>query len=495
MCPSRGRCCLPAFLFLLLVPLARAAPTNADLLDYLGGTATGQTLTTVAYTLTMAANETAVLVSCSFDGKASEVGWVGWGSGTAMTDSDIIVLWPTDSSGSRTWTLSHRTASTTQMPTLVGDPNVDDVSASADGNFRVVASLSSSSGDDSPAVVTFERPLSLPDGFEGGSNYQLSAEINQEVIFAYGDKNPGDSAQDTDFTQHSLDTMGASYIDLSASFTADTEAIDAPLTPVKGSLSGGGGSSASSGGGGPSATGGDGSHSSAGGASATGGSEGDGEETVAATKTGSAAGSVGTRSSSSSSSSASSSSSSGFSYSTVILIHGLCAGSAWAIFSPMAVLFARYGRGQPGTTLTQMPWHFQVQGWLVSPLTFIAGGLALWAVSLKTSTKSETYAHKTIGFAFIGALIVQDLVGWIKHMQGRPQPGQPRSLLGWLHIVLGVTLTVVGFYQVHLGIVRYGASSDLVTYGLYGQVLFPPVYLFLPCLPLNLCAVLPASSP
>ncbi|BGP12715.1 hypothetical protein JCM10213v2_000632 [Rhodosporidiobolus nylandii] len=382
----------------------------------------------------MAANETAVLVSCSFDGKASEVGWVGWGSGTAMTDSDIIVLWPTDSSGSRTWTLSHRTASTTQMPTLVGDPNVDDVSASADGNFRVVASLSSSSGDDSPAVVTFERPLSLPDGFEGGSNYQLSAEINQEVIFAYGDKNPGDSAQDTDFTQHSLDTMGASYIDLSASFTADTEAIDAPLTPVKGSLSGGGGSSASSGGGGPSATGGDGSHSSAGGASATGGSEGDGEETVAATKTGSAAG---------------------------------------AIFSPMAVLFARYGRGQPGTTLTQMPWHFQVQGWLVSPLTFIAGGLALWAVSLKTSTKSETYAHKTIGFAFIGALIVQDLVGWIKHMQGRPQPGQPRSLLGWLHIVLGVTLTVVGFYQVHLGIVRYGASSDLVTYGLYGQCCRP----------------------
>ncbi|GAA5850254.1 hypothetical protein JCM8547_001062 [Rhodosporidiobolus lusitaniae] len=480
MCPSRGRFVsaffslplrLLVFLLALALPPTQAAVSASDLLTYVGGTGTGQTLTTTAYSLTMVANDTGVVVSLSYEGgKAGEVGWLGWGTGTAMTDSDIIVLWPTLSSSSLAWTLSHRTASSTVMPTIVDSANADDPSASSDGNFRVVASLSSSSEDDSPAVVTFERLLSLPEGYEGGENYQLEAAVNQEIIYAYGDTNPGDAAQDADFEQHSLDMMGATYMDLSASFTADTAAIDAPLTPVKDS----GGSSSSSG---SSSTGSSSSGSSGTSGSSTGSSEDDGTAAATGTASAGSTGSTGSSSSSSSSSgssssgssSSSSSSSSKFSYSTVVLIHGCCAGAAWGFLAPLGVLFARYGRGPPGTTLFRFPWHFGMQTWIVSPLTFGAGLLALWAVSLKTTTTSETYAHKTIGFAFIGALVVQDLLGFIKRLQAHG-PGQPRSLVGWLHIILGVSLILVGFYQVYLGIQRYGSASDLVVYGLYACI-------------------------
>lgn len=102
MCPSRGRTATRlrssscALLLFLIAPLPQqqqklvaAAPTNADLIAYLGGTATGQSLVTVAYTLTVLANETSAIVSLKFDGKVGEVGWLGWGAGTAMTDACV----------------------------------------------------------------------------------------------------------------------------------------------------------------------------------------------------------------------------------------------------------------------------------------------------------------------------------------------------------------------------------------------------------------------
>lgn len=90
--------------------------------------------------------------------------------------SDILVFWP-NSDGS--WTISHRTAATTVMPTLVGTANKDSLTDSS-GSVRVVASLSSKSQTDSPAVVTFVRPLQMPATYKGkGEYYQLKKAINQ----------------------------------------------------------------------------------------------------------------------------------------------------------------------------------------------------------------------------------------------------------------------------------------------------------------------------
>ncbi|GAA5887712.1 hypothetical protein JCM6882_001505 [Rhodosporidiobolus microsporus] len=500
MAPSRGRShhrhllhppfppLLPLLLLsllLLALPSTHAAPSTADLLTYLGGSATGQSFTIPAgYTLTVAANEEKVLISASFDGKkASEVGWVGFGVGSAMTDADIVVCWPTVDGETLTWTLSHRTATSTVMPTLVGSANADDPSSDSTGALKIVAELSSAGGDETPAVVTWERALAMEEGYEGGENYQLEARINQQFIYAYGEDNPGDAAQDTDFKQHSLDAMGGAYVDLSASFTADTAAIDPPLTPLDESESGGGGDdeeamttadgTGGAGGSSKTETGSGGGATGTGTATATSGGEetgaGGGGSTATGTGTKTAGGSTATGGSSSTGGTGGTSGAGGtFSYSTVILIHGVCAGACWGFLAPMGVLFARYGRGPPGTTLTKFPWHFTMQGWVVTPLTFIAGGLALWAVSLKSSTSSEPFAHKTLGFIFLGGLALQDLLGLLKHFVKTPGASPQRGLLGWCHIMLGVTLIAVGFVQVKLGIERYGAD-DVVLYGLYGR--------------------------
>jgi hypothetical protein len=95
MCPSRGsaarRLIVLLSTLLLLASPVFAAVSASNLLTYLGGSATGQTLNTAAYTLTMAANASSVLVSCAYKGKVSELGWMGFGTGSAMNDACVIV--------------------------------------------------------------------------------------------------------------------------------------------------------------------------------------------------------------------------------------------------------------------------------------------------------------------------------------------------------------------------------------------------------------------
>ena len=134
------------------------------------------------------------------------------------------------------------------------------------------------------------------------------------------------------------DSLMNRYVDLSLEFTADTSAVDAPVTPVKGDSSdlpsGSDGNSDSS----KSQDGVSSKTESAGGSTATGSeasaskSESRGESTATG---GSSAGDTTPTGSSStgssdSSSSASSSSTEGLlSYAIVIKIHAICAASAW----------------------------------------------------------------------------------------------------------------------------------------------------------------------
>ncbi|GAA5958319.1 hypothetical protein JCM8115_004052 [Rhodotorula mucilaginosa] len=476
MCPSRGRSASTlrkasscALLLLSLHKLAVvAAPTNADLISYLGGTVTGQSLATVAYTLTVLANETSAVVSLKFDGEVGEVGWLGWGAGTAMTDADIVICWP-NSDGS--WTLSHRTAPSTVLPTLVGPANSKDPSVDSSGSLRIVPSLSSKSAGEAPAVVTWERPLKLPTGYKGkGSAFQLQRAINQPMIYANGPKNPGKAAQDADLAQHALDAMGGTYLDLSAAFTEKTAPIEPPLVPMKGGSASSAGAPTSP----QSIATGSASTKTASGAAAAPSGSGEGPTQATSAAPGGATPSGGA---------APSATENGLlSYSNLILIHAMCAGVAWTILAPCGVLCARYARGPPGTTLTRFPWHFDVQGYLTTPATLAALGAVLMAVQAKGGDGGGTFAHKTIGFVFVGVLIVQDLLGLWSHLNYHaPGPGRtppPRAAGSWIHIFLGVSLIVTGYYQVFLGMERYGVSEELVTYGYYGSIgLFALAYL------------------
>ncbi|GAA5926351.1 hypothetical protein JCM3775_000992 [Rhodotorula graminis] len=480
--------------------LASAAVSSSDLVDYLGGTATGQSLATVAYQLTVVANETAVLVSLSVDKEMGEVGWLGVGRGTAMTDADILILWP---NGDSTWTLSHRTASSTVMPVLVGSASTDDPSSDSSGQVRVVPSLSSADKADKPCVVTFERLLALDDGDKyGGKVAGLENKANQPFIYAYGDTNPGDSAQDTDLKQHALSAMGGTYVDLSANFAAETAPIDPPLSPVEVDESGSSGGSASSSTKGTtasvSASQGSGSASGTVGAGAA---DETGTAATAAATGGAGEGSSGgslTSSGASTSDSATSSSSSP-SYKTLITVHGVCAAAAWAFFAPLGALYARLGRGPMGRVL--FPLHFKQQGFVTTPLTLTAVVLALWAVKVKGGG-GLSYPHKTVGFCLVGLLVAQDLLGLWAHLsrsaalRGSSGPTPPRTIQGYLHIVLGVTLVCTGFYQVHLGLERYGVSDKVLLNAFYGAAaLFALVYFGSAAIAVVQRLLTPSSSP
>ncbi|GAA5923165.1 uncharacterized protein JCM15063_003557 [Sporobolomyces koalae] len=405
-----------------------AAPSKQDMIEYLGGKATGQTLTTVPYTLTVLANETDVLVSCEIDHKMSEVGWIGFGVGSTMSDADIVILWPNSDS---TWTLSHRRATTTALPLLLGKA-ISPPQRDSTGLLSIVTSLSSSSSSDSPTIVTFSRPLNPDDeGYTTAEKFVLERKINQGVIFAVGDDNPGSDKQDSDLKQHSLDSMGGAYIDLSVEFTADTQAIDAPITPVKGDsapISSGG-----SGSGGTSTTTSGGVSGAATYSVTSSKSSGAGATDTAKSRESTAAGA----SSPSGTVPSSTNATGNFTYATVIKIHAACAALAWLFLAPVGVLYARLGRGPPGTTFFQFPWHFAQQTWVTTPLTLFAVGLAYYATTLKaSSTLSGSSAHRTLGFTLAVMLVVQVFLGWWTHESHGRGP-QPRALKAWLHIILG----------------------------------------------------------
>jgi len=84
-------------------------------------------------------------------------------------------------------------------------------------------------------------------------------------------------------------------------------------------------------------------------------------------------------------------------------------------FAPLDVLYARFGRGPPGTTIFKFPWHFfqcalshlfsrsylwlicrdeHRQTWITFPLTAGAVALAYYATTLKSASSTSTYAHK-----------------------------------------------------------------------------------------------------
>lgn len=92
-CRTRATTLPCALAWLAISPRARvqaAAVSADDLLAFAGSDATGQVLTTAAYSLTMIANSTSCLISLSSETTQGELGWLGFGVGTQMAGADIV---------------------------------------------------------------------------------------------------------------------------------------------------------------------------------------------------------------------------------------------------------------------------------------------------------------------------------------------------------------------------------------------------------------------
>ncbi|BGP28819.1 hypothetical protein JCM10296v2_000555 [Rhodotorula toruloides] len=222
-----------------------------------------------------------------------------------------------------------------------------------------------------------------------------------------------------------LQTSAVLYVDLSAAFSAMSAAIEAPLSPVKGGSSSGGSSAV-------------GGTSAATPTAGTASGFSSGAEATAAATDGATGGTGSTTGAASPLPSIDPTTSSGsttdtlggtaWTYAAVIKMHGICAGVTWAVLAPLGVLFARYARGPPGTTLTRLPWHFYMQGPVIAPLTLVAVGLALWAVSLKGGSDETIYAHKAVGFGMAAGVVLQDLLGLWTHLSHAPRDTAVRLL-------------------------------------------------------------------
>lgn len=278
-----------------------------------------------------------------------------------------VVVWPNEDGS---WTLSHRSVDGTTEPELVGDREDSDPGVDASGAVSIVATLSSGDGDDAPAVATFTRPLE-PDYETSAETVDLQREINQQVIFAYGETNPGDKAQDATIKQHKLDAMGVTYFDLSKEFdTGDEgELEDAPLVPAK--------TSAAS----ASAT-----------STATSGSDTEESDGSSATSTAAA-----TQASDSDSATREES---GLSTLELLKYHGIMACIAWLFFSPLAVLIASGMRafGKDAKSRTWFKTHVGLQAAVTVPLTLAAVGVAVYAVE-KSSFEWSYHRVSGIGNA------------------------------------------------------------------------------------------------
>ncbi|KAM0755574.1 hypothetical protein T439DRAFT_6695 [Meredithblackwellia eburnea MCA 4105] len=339
------------------------------------------------------------------------------------------------------------------MPKVTSSDKAASTTTDPSGELNVITSLSSVASDTSTSV-TFTRPLAPGSSYTTSqTKYStLKQAINQPVIYAYGDDNPGNNEASSDIKQHQMDAMGATFVDLSAAFSATQATVSAPFGSITASSTGSTGSSQAGG-------------ASSKSGSVTGGSSG--------SKTSSGSGSVSTSaptsstpSSSNSPSSANSSSSSTgetYNYSTLIKYHAVCGALAWLFFAPVAVLIGRLGR-----SCIWMPWHWSFQVFFTTPLTVTAVGIAVYTQIKQGSTISWD-AHKILGISLLIILFVQEAIGlWIHlaRMHAKPKERKNGRPFGnWLHIVLGLSVITAGFIQVRLGLKEFGVTNTIINNG------------------------------
>ncbi|KAL8276584.1 hypothetical protein RQP46_011007 [Phenoliferia psychrophenolica] len=149
---------------------------------------------------------------------------------------------------------------------------------------------------------------------------------------------------------------------------------------------------------------------------------------------------------------------------------GICGMAAWQVISPLAVVVAAVGRSW-GPVWFHLHWTLQLLA--VVPLTVAT--VVLGTVANKLGDGNGYDRHKILGFIILAVLWIQLAVGFLAHRDtksSQPAPQEPstsshlseartRSLSGYLHIVLGITLLALGGLQ--------------ITWGLYGEYTSKPI--------------------
>ncbi|KAM0754929.1 hypothetical protein T439DRAFT_377331 [Meredithblackwellia eburnea MCA 4105] len=399
---------------LLSVFSSVAAISSADIESVFGptGSLTGSSTSLPVFTLSIFANESHALVSMNATATPPDgIGWMAVGVGSAMSNADILVAWPTFAGGNLslptspapTWILSHRQADGHVQPR----PPSSDPTLSTSKYFTLVPSLTTLDPRSPFTVVSFTRPLTMPSDYPGTGTAKELKKDSTPFIYASSSVRPANASEDSPIGKH--DQAHASMMmDLSKT---------ASLVVVPGS-SGPNGRPAWSSESWPD-------------------TRGEIISTRPLTRR-----------------------------DMMLAAHAAIASTALLFFSPLAILIARY--------LRHLPWfriHASIQ---ISAYLLILTAFALAVCNVN----GEHFAnnHAILGLIIFLALSCQLGIGWTAHKTPTYKMNSKKfgpdevptvfeSVKGkpWIrlaHIALGLTITILGWAQIRLGLEEWVEYSD-----------------------------------
>ncbi|GAA5829876.1 hypothetical protein JCM11251_007917 [Rhodosporidiobolus azoricus] len=196
-----------------------------------GGNLNGSVAKLPSFDLTVVRNSSHALFVVNATSTApSDIGWLGIGQGTAMSNADYLLAWPTVASSDVSWTLSHRVPDSS-VGKAHATPQLASTSSSSSTStfFTLVPGLTTSSPDSKYASVAWLRAVQPGDGYpkpEGNEDVSLDGE--ERFIYASCSLSPGtaDESKAT-FQQHNR-PHGSTSLNLAApfSFAAGSDGTD-----------------------------------------------------------------------------------------------------------------------------------------------------------------------------------------------------------------------------------------------------------------------------
>jgi len=135
----------------------------------------------------------------------------------------------------------------------------------------------------------------------------------------------------------------------------------------------------------------------------------------------------------------------------IVIAHAVFGYLTFLIVLPAGILLARLGRH-----LTYwLRAHYILQSFLALPMTLITFALGCTAVS-EVRSGSFNASHKIIGLTLSLLLLVQILLGLLSH---QPDP----ALWNYVHILVGLSIIVLGYAEVQTGLNLFRASFGRYT--------------------------------
>ncbi|GAA5905993.1 hypothetical protein JCM8208_006310 [Rhodotorula glutinis] len=154
----------------------------------------------------------------------ASVGWLGTGMGSRMSNADYLIVWPTVSGSSVSWTLSHRLPNGAH-----GTPKLasTDASTSTTAFYTVVPELTTSDASSPYSVVAYVRQRDPGSSYPTASGVTTAAlqAASTEFIYASSSRKPTSTAEDADLDEHNQ-PKGTTKLDLSQQFSVAAAAAE-----------------------------------------------------------------------------------------------------------------------------------------------------------------------------------------------------------------------------------------------------------------------------